>query len=888
MKVLQLLILLLSSTFCVLSQQPYYHWGHSFATEYHENVRSIAVDENQNIYLIGTYSDTIDLDPGVNQSIFPNYSTTSLAAYDLFIMKLDSVGNYVWAKTIGTEWEEIGNSVIYDSAGFIYIAGTINSYTNVDQGATDSSLTVAGFNDVFIQKLDLDGNHIWSKALHGQGLDYVGGLSLDHSGDLIVTGEIGDTMWFDPPYTDSLFPQNYPYSDAFVVKMSGVNGNILWSKLFGGDNHDAANSVAIDNNDDIVISGWFIDTCDLNPNDSLEYLVSESNDRSPFVSKLTNNGDFIWGKAMSSSGGTPSGQLGGTGLSVAISSNNDIYVAGRYSDTIDFDPGLGTAYLNSTNPSGGTDWDGYLLKLSPDGDFEWVNSIRRYYSHDYISEIKIDSNQNVFLIGECSDSAFFYANNDTIALQSEWGSDIFCVKVDSLGNYLWGITFGSNSMDRSFCLGLGEDQSIFLGGSLGWNSTTQGMGDLDPGTNEHIVSLAGYSDFFIVRLNECMNSVGSAPTPLIAILPDIYEECSIELTSPSAYHSCAGTISGKTADSVYSYSTQGNYLVEWVYDDGYGNTVSQFQNVIINDTTAPVAIVPVLPDVFASCDTTILTPYAVDNCSDTIQATTTDPTTFSSAGIYVVTWLFDDQNGNQTTQYQTIEILDSIAPIPDSILLTPIFSQCPPVSLAAPTAQDNCNGVLIASTNAPTMYYNEGVYSVTWEFEDNAGNSAYQTQEVQIELLDSTVSISGDTIYSNAIGNYIFQWIDCSNGSPIISANQPYYVPTDNGNYSVNVFNGICSIFSNCASLSQNGINSIQLTEEPFEIFPNPIHDELNFECSSAFIHSHYSICDALSREIIPSTKINSNLNSLNVSDLPSGIYFVKVNDAILKRFVKK
>lgn len=888
MNILRLLILFISSAFCAVSQQPYYQWGHSFGTENYEGVRSIAVDEDENVYITGSYSDTIDLDPGVNQSVFPNYSTYSLGAYDIYLLKLDSLGDYVWAKTIGTQSTEHGYSVIYDSTGFIYISGTISSYTNVDQGASNTSLNIAGFHDVFVQKLDLDGNHIWSKGLHGKGIDYVGGLDLDQSGDIIVTGEIGDTMWFDSPYTDSLFPENYPYSDAFVVKMSKVNGSILWSKVFGGNNNVAANSVAVDYNNDIIISGWFIDTCDLNPDDSLEYLVAESNDRSPFVVKLSNNGDFIWGKAMPSSGGTPSGSLGGAGLSLAISTNNDIYVAGRYSDTIDFDPNQGSVYLNSTNPSGGTDWDGYLLKLNSSGDFNWVNSLRRHYSHDYISEIKIDSDQNIFLIGRFEDSALFYFNNDTILFHSEWGSDIFCAKVDSLGNYLWSITFGSNNMDYATCMNLGEDNAIFLGGRLGFSDASLGLADLDPSTNQDTVSLLGHSDFFIVRLNECIDSIGAAPVPLTATLPDVYAECSVNLTKPSAYHSCAGLVLGKTVDSIYYYSAQGSYVIEWVYDDGYGNTVSQFQNVFISDTISPVPIMANLPDVFASCDTTIFPPFAIDNCLDTIQATTLDPITFSNQGLFAVTWVFDDQNGNQTIQNQSIFILDSIAPIPDSIVLTPIFSQCPPVTLIAPTAQDNCNGMLTATANDSITYYDEGIYAVTWEFEDSSGNSTFQTQGLQIELIDSTISINSDTLYSNAIGNYIYQWMNCSNGSPIIGANQSFYAPGDNGSYSVNVYNGVCSLFSNCVDLSQNSTNFNQFAQEFFEVFPNPVQDKLTFRCSSTFVNSAYSICDVFGRQVKPLERIRSIENTTDVSNFQAGVYYIRINGSILKRFVKE
>ena len=803
------------------------------------------------------------------------------------MVKLDNFGNYIWGRTIGNAGTELANSIIYDTDGYIYISGIFSGLVNFDSGVTNTSLNSVGFGDLFVQKLDTNGNHIWAKSFHGQGTDIGASLALDTYGDLIVCGTVSDTTWFDPPYTDSLLPQAYPYDDAFVIKMSGTNGNVLWSKTLGGSKNVVANTVAVDYDDNILVSGSFQDTCDLNPSDTLEFLVTEYADRSAFVLKLTNWGDFIWGKTMVGTGGTSSGQLGGVGLSLAISTNNDVYVGGIYSDSVDFDPGPGISNLYAINPSGTTTLNSFVLKLNTYGEFKWVNSIERFYTNDIILDIAIDENDYLYVTGDCNDGAVFHTDYDTVTLNFENIRDIFCIKTDSLGHYLWDLSFGSVHADWAGDVEVGNNAEIYLGGTFGQYNTIQGTADLNPSTNQDLVTLQGSSDIYVIKLNQCDDSLNSAPTLLQTTLPDIYDECSIELTKPMAYHICAGVVEGKTADSIYVYSVQGSYSVEWFFDDGYGNTISQFQNVTIADTTKPVPIQNSLPTIIANCDTSVIAPFAEDNCIGLIEATTQDAIAFSNQGTYTISWLFDDQHGNQFIQNQTVIINDSIPPSPDVLILASIYSQCPPVTLSAPTATDDCDGNITATTNQPIIYSDQGTFSVIWEFQDNTGNIIFQTQDLEIELLDSTVVIVGDTLYSNANGSYIYQWLNCSTGGPVIGANQNYFVPGNNDSYSVNVYNGSCSVFSNCISVVSSEIVTIQTILEEIQLTPNPVVDVLSINCPLSFIGSKINIVDAIGRNIRSEQIIDSQYSQIDVSDLKSGVYFIHLDNGNQKSFVK-
>jgi gliding motility-associated-like protein len=233
------------------------------------------------------------------------------------------------------------------------------------------------------------------------------------------------------------------------------------------------------------------------------------------------------------------------------------------------------------------------------------------------------------------------------------------------------------------------------------------------------------------------------PVPAVATLPDVVAECSTTLTAPTSMDNCSGLITATTSAPT-SYSAQGTYTLNWIHDDGNGNVVIQPQTVIIDDTTAPSPDVASLPDAVAECDTTITAPTATDNCEGAITATTTDPTTYSSQGTYVITWTYDDGNGNSSTQTQNVIIDDTTSPVPDVASLPAITEECA-VTLVAPTATDNCEGAITATTTDPTYYSSQGSYTVTWNYDDGNGNTSQQTQSVTIADITAPIAVCQDT-----------------------------------------------------------------------------------------------------------------------------------------------
>ncbi|MFY7739660.1 MAG: M14 family zinc carboxypeptidase, partial [Flavobacterium sp.] len=122
-----------------------------------------------------------------------------------------------------------------------------------------------------------------------------------------------------------------------------------------------------------------------------------------------------------------------------------------------------------------------------------------------------------------------------------------------------------------------------------------------------------------------------APIANVASLPTLTGQCSRTVTAPTANDACGGTITGTTV-SPLTYNAQGTYNITWTYNDGNGNTSTQTQSVVIDDTIAPVANVASLPTVTGQCSATVTAPTANDTCAGTITGTTISPLTYNTQG----------------------------------------------------------------------------------------------------------------------------------------------------------------------------------------------------------------------------------------------------------------
>ncbi len=169
-------------------------------------------------------------------------------------------------------------------------------------------------------------------------------------------------------------------------------------------------------------------------------------------------------------------------------------------------------------------------------------------------------------------------------------------------------------------------------------------------------------------------------------------------------------------------------------DDGNGGTCSTDITVNVVDNTAPVPDLATLPDATGECSVMLSAPMATDNCAGSIAATTSDPMTYTAQGTFVVTWTYDDGNGNSSQQVQSVIVDDVTAPVISLNGVNPLtlirFSG--PYVEPGAVVTDNCNAntPLVISGTVDTNL--PGSYPVTYNADDGNGHSAQVIRTVNV------------------------------------------------------------------------------------------------------------------------------------------------------------
>jgi hypothetical protein len=351
----------------------------------------IAVDDAGDVYTIGTFTGTVDFDPGpgtFNLTVAGN----SAAA---FLEKLDAAGNFVWVRQFsphpqqGAFLNEIQPTALtVDFAGNVYETGQFGGV--VDFGQAPGVVTLTNTRDpwdTFVAKLDTGGNLFWVRQFGGPpGTSFnnaefgVGGIAVDRAGDVYTTGAFFGTVDFDPgPGTFNLTNSKAPQFEPFVTKLD-AGGNFLWAKAFAPANtliNPAGPAIAVDSAGNAYTAIKLTGTANVDPGPGTLNLTSAGLGDT-VVSKFDSAGHFVWARQFAAAGAQ--GFAGPAAL--AVDGDGNLYTAGAFQGTVDFDPGPGTFNLTSTStvagsnvniaPNGATKLDEYVVKLDGGGNFLWA------------------------------------------------------------------------------------------------------------------------------------------------------------------------------------------------------------------------------------------------------------------------------------------------------------------------------------------------------------------------------------------------------------------------------------------------------------------------------------------------------------------------------------
>ncbi len=403
-------------------------WAKRMGGIYYDCGLSITIDDIGNVYTTGHFFDSgVDFDPGSGI-----YNLTSAGGFDIFIQKLNADGSFIWARRMGGIYDDEAYSITVDGSGNIYTTGMFSGAVDFDPGSGVYNLTSAGYDDIFIQKLDVNGNFIWAKRMGGAYYDKGKAIVIDSLGNIYSTGSFGSTVDFNPG-SGIYNLTSAGMGDVFIQKLDS-NGSFIWVKRMGGYAIDNGYSIAIDGLGNVFSTGFFINVVDFDPGSGVYNLTSVGYE-DIFIQKLDANGNFIWAKSM---GGISSDYA----YSIALDDTGNVYTTGCFEDTIDFNPGNGTYSMASTG------WkDIFIQKLDFNGNFIWAKQMGGT-AGDNAHSIVIDASKNIYTTGYFAGIADFDPGSGIYNLTSAGGVEIFIQKLSqkTTGFEMGEISSGNLSM----------------------------------------------------------------------------------------------------------------------------------------------------------------------------------------------------------------------------------------------------------------------------------------------------------------------------------------------------------------------------------------------------------------------------------------------------------
>ncbi len=332
--------------------------------------------------------------------------------------------------------------------------------------------------------------------------------------------------------------------------VTGYTQTYQWAKQLGGTSGDVGRAVCTDPSGNVLSAGFFAGTIDLNPGAATNSITAAGTGNSGYISKLDTNGNYIWGIALQASGtgvceiygistdaagnilvtGTFAGSVdfdpgAGTtalsttptgifaakyttagaltwaktitgvtasyGLSITTDASGNVITAGRFSgNSIDFDPGAGTALITS----GGGGQNVFVWKLNSAGDYQWAFQLSVQFT-DQAQVVRTDAAGNIYIGGNMSDNCDYDPGAGSTIINGRGNLDGFVAKYTSAGAFVWARTFAGTDVDALYGLAIDAAQNVFVTGSF------KGTADLNPDTATNNVTSAGAEDIYIAKLN---------------------------------------------------------------------------------------------------------------------------------------------------------------------------------------------------------------------------------------------------------------------------------------------------------------------------------------------------------------------------------------------------
>jgi len=928
---ISVLLLLICNLLFYQSYAQTTEWAISFGGEDTEDLIDFTfvnhvMDEEDNLYLTGSFFGSVDFDPGPGSFVIDGNGN------DIFIVKFDSDGNFVWANSIGSEGHDEGLGIAIDSENNVVITGILNQ--------NDESTLI-------ISKFANSGNHDWTKEIGNQ--KSYNGIAIDDNDNIYITCSFQEQIDVDPGTGEHLISP-VGAADMYLLKLNNA-GEFQWVKTFGGTGSVLFGYSLKIVNGNIYSQGYFTGTVDMDPSAEINNLVA-NNATDFYLLKLDINGNFLNAIHLFDRTFFENDAV----ISFDVDPVGNIYLTGLFDGALDIHPGEDEYFITSNG-----EVDAFVEKLSPEGDLLWVNTYGSEKYDDGLS-MDLDSDNNPLITGRFSNTVNFGTEEDEELITSsrnENGS-LFILKLDPEGNLQWvtenGYSYGSSTYSYS------EEHihsSGFFLGTVNFESP-----DIDP------LTAIGEYDIFIQKLSQEDNDNGGSNQDPEVINPiekiqlnlgfnsheidisDVFYDPDMDELTYTATSSNESNLTVDVSDQllVLSEIGIGDVEITLTANDGNEGEVSTtfMVEIIAESNSDPIVDNPIsdkdlnegfeeleidLSEVFSDPDDDNLNFSATSNEESVISVDVSETILTiieSGLGKAEITVMASDGNGGNTDHKFEVKVIEEgnsdptvITPISDKELskgfeelkidLLEIFSDPDDdnLSFSASSSEELVISVNISENILTITELGLGEAEVTITASDGNGGEKSHTFKVEVfekgnsspklikpipdmELMEgfTSIQIDLDTVFTDSDGDELtFTFSLFGNEATSLSLDQSILTISEKGL-------GTSTITLN-ANDNQGGqgsdefeitvvedpekeITSLEDNDEPkLKIYPNPAQDILTIEINDSSIKSNViqiEAFDLTGKKCLGKSVSDSNKYEINLSHMNSGIYLLKIS----------
>jgi hypothetical protein len=821
-------------------------WALDFGHDYTNQGFSIEVDNNGNVYVAGQFQDTTDFDPGPSiYNLIPNGWSGA------FLLKLDSSGNFIWAKDCGGYNSNMGNSLALDQNGNVYLTGEFGGMGDFDPGPSVYNLTAQGTQDVFILKLDSLGNFIYAKQI-GQ-TSYTTGESIctDGSGNVFVTGNFKTTVDFNPG--SGIFNLTAAGSDDVYVLKLDSTGNFIWAKSYGSQGtYVVSKSIDVDTAGNAYVTGTFHATVDFDPGPTTNNLVSIGA-QDAYAIKLDANGNYVWAINM---GGTSTD----LGEAIKVQPSGDVYIVGSFYKSADFDPG--PAFYNLTSPSQ-SDYNMFVTKVDNNGNFKWAKNVYANYTA-YGYAITLDTADNIYIGGRFYTSADFDPGPTVHTVNSNGSHDAYVLKLKECGQphstvnvfdcdsvTVNGITYNSTgSYTQLYNNSMGCDSNVVVNVVIGTNMISQTACDSFVFGSNVLYNSGSYADT-LVSANNCDSIVNLNLTINYSTNNSITQSACDSLLINGQSYTASGMytqtlVNSKGCDSILTL----NLTIYHATTNSI--TQSACDSLLINGQTYTAS------GVFTQTYTNLQGCDSVLTLNLTINHATTNSITQSACDSLLINGQTYTTSGIYTQILVNSQGCDSI------LTLNLIIGNTTTNSIT----QSACDSLLINSQT----YTASGTYTQT--LVNSQGCDSIITLNLTINSPIAAVSQNG-LLLSATPGGTTYQWINCNPYDLLTGETNLTYTITSNGEYAVIVTENGCKDTSNCILFNNVGLEDIFL--EGVSVYPNPTDGKIVIRTKNEFNNVQLQVFNAIGQLIYKKEGLSGSELEIDLHNYSKGLYILEL-----------